>query len=261
LGGAVPAGARQVAVQGGDFYADVLKTTWKNNRMDMLDWGLTAASLAASTTQVLKPVSLGLDVASAAKNLYVFGNEKDATKRSGAAIGAILDLCGVASAGISDTTKPLWLAVKQGAEIPEKALKGFAGALISIFGSKLEPLLNLMTGPAASQLIVAEFVEFSKMSAEQGAEALLQKYIADFVKDKAIDSAVSESSVGALARRGFDLAKDAIVKVAGQGAMKIFEGVLSTGVRGLTRFINAVISDGIRLMLRDLLKQGAAGLA
>jgi len=256
LGGATPLGAQSVARQDSSFYTGILKDTWKNNKMDMLDWGLTAASLTASISQVGKPISIALDSASAVKNLTAFG--ASGFRDVGSAIGSVLDLCGIASAGISDAARGIWLYVKKGAEIPEGLLKKFSSVLIGILGTKLSSLLAWMRNPASAQWAAESFAQFAKMNADEGAEAVLQKFVNDFFKEKAVGAAVEPNTISSLANQGLQAVKDAASKALGSQFVSTVQKAIEIGARELAKFFNSIISDGLRLMFKDLLKVAAS---
>jgi hypothetical protein len=250
LGGAVPTGARQVAMQGGKFYADVLRDTWKNNKMDMLDWGLTAASLAASMSLVGAPIAIALTAASAVKNVSNFA--ASGFKDIGAAIGVVLDLCGIASAGIADTAKPFMLWIRQGGQLPEKAVTLLTKGLISMFGGGSIKVLEWVMNPASGAAIKQSFEQFAKLNADEGIEAIAQKYIKDFVQSRSLDTALNPSSITEKVNAGLTAAKIAVddkVKRA-----------ISAGVPAFVKLANALIADGFAILLRNLLKT-AVGVA
>lgn len=250
LGGAVPSGARGVATQGSKFYADVLRDTWKNSRMDMLDWGLTAASLAASMSVVGAPIAIALDAASATKNIGQFA--ASGFKDIGAAIGAVLDLCGVATAGIAESAKGFMMWIRKGAEIPEKIVTWITKSFLGVFGGKSVSMLSWVMSPASGSWLKQNFEEFAKLNASEGIEAVTQKYIKDFVKGKTLDAALSYEDVVKKVNEGVSAAKITVDDKV--------KKVISVGVASFVKLANAVIADGFKILLRNMLK-AAVGVA
>lgn len=250
LGGAVPTGARQVATQGGKFYADVLRDTWHNSKMDMLDWGLTAASLAATMSVVGAPIGLALDGASAVKNITQFAIS--GFKDVGAAVGAVLDLCGLASAGISDTAKPFMLWIRKGGALPEKAVTFLTKGLINVFAGGSIKTLEWVMNPASGAALKQGFEEFAELNAAEGIEAVTQKYIKDFVKGRSLDAVLNPQSVMEKVRAGLAAAKITVDDKVNR--------TISVGVPAFVKLANAIIADGFKILLRDLLKT-AVGVA
>jgi len=249
--GATPAGAQNVASQGASFFSDTLKNTWATGKMDMLEWGLTAASLTASMSVVGIPIALGLDAVSAAANITNF--VKSGYRNFGAAIGAVLDLCGLVSAGAAQSTKAFLKLIQKGAEMPEKLITWVASSFINLFGGKAVKMLDWFVNPASAAWMRQSFENFAKLQADEGIETVTQKFIKDFVKEKCIGLGIEETSVSASATAG--LAK------AGIAASENVTKTIAAGVANFVKIANAIIQDAFTIMARDLLKSAVGVVA
>ena len=244
-------GAAEVAQQGSSFYSGVLRDTWKNNKMDMLDWGLTAASLAASMSVVGAPIALALDSVSATKNIGQFVASK--FKDVGAAIGAVLDLCGIVTAGIAEGAKGFMMWIRQGASLPEKTVMWLAKSFVNIFGGRAVAMMGWVVNPSSRAWLKQSFEQFAKLNADEGIEAVTQKYIKDFVKGKTLDAALNPQSVTEKAKAGIAAAKITVDDNVNK--------TISVGVAAFVKIANAIIADGFTLLLRDLLKSAIGVVA
>jgi hypothetical protein len=249
--GATPAGAQNVAGQGASFYSDTLRHTWEYGKMDMLEWGLTAAALAASISIVGKPISLGLDAASAAANIAKFVNSGFADV--GASIGAVLDLCSLAAGALANTAQGFLKLIQKGADMPEKIITLVASSFINLFGGKAVSMLSWFVAPASAVWMKQSFENFAKLHAAEGIEAVTQKFIKDFVKEKCFNSQIERTSVTAQVTKGISVARIAVSENVNK--------TVTAGVANFVRIANAIIQDAFTIMARDLLKSAVGVVA
>lgn len=249
--GATPAGAQNFADQGASFYSETLRHTWEYGKMDMLEWGLTAAALTASLSIVGKPISLGLDAVSATANIAKFVNSGYADV--GASIGAVLDLCSLAAGAITEGAKGFLKLIRSGAEMPEKLITWVASSFINLFGGKAVSMLSWFAAPASAVWIKQSFETFARLHAAEGIEAVTQKFIKDFVKEKCVGLMIEVPSVTAQVTKG--------ISVAGIAVSENVNKTVTAGVANFVRIANAIIQDAFTIMARDLLKSAVGVVA
>lgn len=246
--GATQSGATQVAKQGVGFYTSTMKDVFLNKQGEMLDWGITGAALAASMFGVGKVISIGLDSASFLRNVaeYVAKDYQDV----GPALGAVLDLIGISVAVIGDAAKAMLQWVKSGMQIPENLAKWFAGKFIGAFGSKTASILAWLGRPEAGMWLKQSMEQFSKFNAQKGAAAVAQKFIADFMIEKELETAFSTFEIMSKVNAGLQMAKitldDKIKKT------------IEVGVASFTKLINRFIADAFKIMIFNSLKAAYA---
>jgi hypothetical protein len=249
--GATPAGAQNVASQGASFFSDTLKDTWATAKMDMLDWGLTASALTASMSIVGKPISVALDAVSATANIAKFVNSGYAD--IGASIGAVLDLCSFIVGAVGESSKAFLKLIQKGAEMPEKLITWVASSLINLFGAKAVSMLGWFVKAESAVWMKQSFETFAKLHAAEGIEAMTQKYIKVFVKEKCVGLGLDVSSVAASATAG--------VGKAGIAASQNVTKTIEVGVANFVKIANAIIQDAFIIMARDLLKSAVGVVA
>lgn len=253
--GATQSGATQVAKQGMSFFTDTIRDTYENHFNEMVDWGITAASLAASLSLVGKPISVALDAGSASSNIYQY--VKSNFTQHGFALGTVLDLCGIAADTIGDSARGLLKWLKAGGEIPDEISKWLAKSFIGVFGGKAAATLAWLGSPTAGTWLaqnVAKLVEVATKEGLQGSSAVTQKIIVDYVKgfmsERGLEAALNSTDIMTKINAGLSMAKitvDANVKKT-----------IETGVSIFVKLANSIIADAFRLMINGAIKNAVA---
>ena len=97
------------------------------------------------------------------------------------------------------------------------------------------------------------FENFAKLHSEEGIEAVTQKFIKDFVKEKCFNSQIERTSVTAQVTKGISVARIAVSENVNK--------TVTAGVANFVRIANAIIQDAFTIMARDLLKSAVGVVA